>query len=102
MTGLCPNCGHATEVQHISRTRIAVEFCARCNVALGELQPGQAQVFRLRDGAHRDAPADPEFTHEALAIARDGLPKRIAPGSRPAVAHSEPVTTAPPAEPTRP
>lgn len=91
MTGLCPTCGHATEVQHIGRTRIPVEFCARCNIALGQLDDGQAQVMRLRDGRHLDDLAGDEYTHESLEGARAALAERIPPGTRPRAAYSEPV-----------
>lgn len=92
MTGICPTCNHATEVQHIGRTRIPVEFCPRCNVALGQLDDGQAQVMRLRAEAHRDGLAGDEYTHESLELARLALAERIPPGTRRTVAHSEPVT----------
>lgn len=89
MTRICPTCGHATELDTAGHK--PVQFCPRCNVVVDGLTPRAARRWSGPEHDQGDR-ADPEFTREALAIARDALPKRIAPGKRPRAAYSEPVT----------
>lgn len=93
MTRICPTCSRATVLDHAGGK--PVQLCPPCNLIIDGLhQKDQARW----SGPPETQPdyADPEYTHESLANARDGLAEALRaaiPGGRhSAGAYSDPVT----------